>query len=66
MKAILIGKNRELSWSDVPDPVLGYDDVLVKIEAAALTVAPVLTIYSPSSTARSQAILLIQSTPKLS
>lgn len=42
MKAILVGKNRELSWSDVPDPVLGEDDVLVKIEAAALNRADLM------------------------
>ena len=29
MKAILTGKNRELTWSDVPDPILGEEDVLM-------------------------------------
>ncbi|MBR2466058.1 MAG: NAD(P)H-quinone oxidoreductase [Clostridia bacterium] len=42
MKAILTGKNRELSWSEVPNPVLGHDDVLVKIEAAALNRADLM------------------------
>lgn len=42
MKAILIGKNRELTWSDVPDPVMGAEDVLVKIEAAALNRADLM------------------------
>ena len=42
MKAIVTGKNRELTWSDVPDPVLGKEDVLVKIEAAALNRADLM------------------------
>jgi len=42
MKAILVGENRSLHWSDVPDPVLGEDDVLVKIEAAALNRADLM------------------------
>ena len=42
MKAILIGKNRELTWSDVPNPVLGEEDCLVKIEAAALNRADLM------------------------
>ncbi len=42
MKAILTGKNRELSWSEVSNPVLGHDDVLVKIEAAALNRADLM------------------------
>ena len=42
MKAILIGKNRELAWSDVPNPVLGEEDCLVKIEAAALNRADLM------------------------
>ena len=28
MKAILVGKNKELLWSEVPDPVLAEDEVL--------------------------------------
>lgn len=42
MKAILIGKNRELTWSDVPNPVMGDEDCLVKIEAAALNRADLM------------------------
>ena len=42
MKAILVGKNRELLWSDVPDPVMKTDEVLVKIEAAALNRADLM------------------------
>ena len=42
MKAILVGKNKELTWSDVPDPVMGEDDALVKIEAAALNRADLM------------------------
>ena len=42
MKAILIGKNRELTWSDVPNPILGEEDCLVKIEAAALNRADLM------------------------
>ena len=42
MKAILVGENKELIWSDVPDPVMGEDDALVKIEAAALNRADLM------------------------
>jgi NADPH2:quinone reductase len=42
MKAILVGKNRELTWSDVPNPVVGDEDVLVKIEYAALNRADLM------------------------
>lgn len=42
MKAILVGEERHLFWSDVPDPVLGDEDVLVKIEAAALNRADLM------------------------
>lgn len=37
MKAILINSDKSLSWSDVPDPIIKSDEVLVKIEAARLT-----------------------------
>ena len=30
MKAILVDEQKNLVWSDVPDPVIGDDDVLVK------------------------------------
>lgn len=42
MKAILVGKNKELTWSDVPDPVMGDDDVLVKISCVALNRADLM------------------------
>ncbi len=42
MKAILVGENRSLHWSDVPDPIVGAEDVLVKIEAAALNRADLM------------------------
>ena len=42
MKAILVGENRSLHWSDVPDPVIGTEEVLVKIEAAALNRADLM------------------------
>jgi len=42
MKAILVDEKRSLHWSDVPDPILSEDDVLVKIEAAALNRADLM------------------------
>ncbi len=42
MKAILVNEDRSLRWDNVPDPVLGEDDVLVKIEAAALNRADLM------------------------
>ena len=42
MKAILVNKDRSLRWDNVPDPVLGSDDCLVKIEAAALNRADLM------------------------
>ena len=42
MKAILINEDRSLRWDDVPDPILGVDDCLVKIEAAALNRADLM------------------------
>lgn len=43
MKAILVNKqDRSLSWSEVPDPVMKRDEVLVKIEAAALNRADLM------------------------
>lgn len=42
MKAVLINKDRSLSWSDVPDPVIRPDEVLVKIHAAALNRADLM------------------------
>ena len=42
MKAMLVDENKNLVWSDVPDPVIGDEDVLVKIYAAALNRADLL------------------------
>lgn len=42
MKAMLIDENKNLVWSDVPDPVIGQEDVLVQIYAAALNRADLL------------------------
>lgn len=42
MKAILINDDKSLRWDDVPNPVVGTEDVLVKIEAAALNRADLM------------------------
>lgn len=42
MKAILVNEDKSLRWDDVPDPVLGEEDCLVKIEAAALNRADLM------------------------
>ncbi|MBQ9975078.1 MAG: NAD(P)H-quinone oxidoreductase [Clostridia bacterium] len=42
MKAMLVDKDKNLVWSDVPDPVIKDDEVLVKIYAAALNRADLL------------------------
>ncbi len=42
MKAILVNDDRSLRWDDVADPILGNDDCLVKIEAAALNRADLM------------------------
>lgn len=42
MKAILVGKNQELTWTDVPDPVVQEDEVLIEIHAAALNRADLM------------------------
>ena len=42
MKAILVDKDKNLVWSDVADPVIKDDEVLVKIYAAALNRADLL------------------------
>lgn len=42
MKAILVNDDRTLRWDNVPDPVLGNEDCLVKIEAAALNRADLM------------------------
>ena len=42
MKAILVNDDRSLRWDDVQNPVLGQEDCLVKIEAAALNRADLM------------------------
>lgn len=42
MKAILVNDDKSLRWDDVPNPVLGNDDCLIKIEAAALNRADLM------------------------
>lgn len=42
MKAILINNDQSLRWDDVPNPVLGEEDVLVKIEAAGINRADLM------------------------
>ena len=42
MKAMLVDDQKNLVWSEVPDPVIGEDEVLVKIRAAALNRADLL------------------------
>ena len=42
MKAILVNEDKSLRWDTVPDPVVGADEVLVKIAAAALNRADLM------------------------
>jgi len=42
MKVILVNDDRSLRWDNVPDPILGDDDCLIKIEAAALNHADLM------------------------
>lgn len=42
MKAILVNDDKSLRWDNVPNPILGNDDCLVKIEAAALNRADLM------------------------
>ena len=42
MKAILVNKDKSLRWDNVPDPICGAEDCLVKIEAAALNRADLM------------------------
>ena len=42
MKAILVNDDRTLRWDNVPDPQIKSDEVLVKIEAAALNRADLM------------------------
>lgn len=42
MKAILVNPDKSLVWSDVPNPVIGDEDVLVEIRCAALNRADLM------------------------
>ena len=42
MKAILVNEDKRLRWDNVPDPEMKSDDVIVKIEAAALNRADLM------------------------
>ena len=42
MKAILVNDDRSLRWDNVPNPICGAEDCLVKIEAAALNRADLM------------------------
>ncbi len=42
MKATLVDENKNLVWSEVPDPTVGDDEVLIEIHAAALNRADLL------------------------
>jgi putative PIG3 family NAD(P)H quinone oxidoreductase len=42
MKAVLVNENKDLVWSEVPDPIVGDGEALVNIRAAALNRADLL------------------------
>ena len=42
MKVILVNDDRSLRWDNVPDPIVGKEDCLIKIEAAALNRADLM------------------------
>ncbi len=42
MKAILVNEDQSLRWDNVPDPIMGSEDCLVKIEYAALNRADLM------------------------
>ena len=42
MKAILVNEDKSLRWDDVPNPIVGNEDCLIKIEAAALNRADLM------------------------
>jgi NADPH:quinone reductase len=42
MKAIITGKDRSLKWQDAPDPIMGDDEVLIEVHAAALNRADLM------------------------
>lgn len=42
MKAILVNNDKSLRWADVPDPVLGAEDVMIQIKAAGINRADLM------------------------
>lgn len=42
MKAMLVDGNQNLVWSDVPDPILADESIIIEVEAAALNRADLL------------------------
>ena len=42
MKAMLVGENKNLLWTDVAEPMMGENDVLIEIHAVALNRADIL------------------------
>lgn len=42
MKAVLVNNDSSLKWAEVPNPILGNDDCLVKIEYAAINRADLM------------------------
>ena len=42
MKAILVNEDKSLRWDDVPNPILAEDEVLIKVEYAALNRADLM------------------------
>ena len=42
MKAILVNEDKSLRWDDVPNPTINSDEVLIRIEAAALNRADLM------------------------
>jgi len=42
VKAILVNDDKSLRWADVPDPIVGSEDCLIKIEAAGVNRADLM------------------------
>ncbi|MDY3070674.1 MAG: alcohol dehydrogenase catalytic domain-containing protein, partial [Eubacteriales bacterium] len=42
MRAILTDAEKRLHWSEVPDPAVGAEDVLIRVEAAAVNRADLM------------------------
>ena len=44
MKAVIVGENASLSWSDTADPVPGPQELLIKVAATAINRADLMRI----------------------